>query len=188
MRLVFVLLFVFCVTTLHAQTPVVYYDSGKITINGIPVSNTTSKTNLENIVGSKARSGNLAYMNDPVTGEPTKQPIKHTHMFNDLGFTIGWFNKPPHYLECSFLLQKSIPYRKNKNDKRVEFPGNVFVGGFLFSKNLNIRDLFNEPKFKIVATGLGDPAHPHTLISYQNTILKCRFNKEGYLIDFSTHL
>lgn len=188
MRLVFVLLFTFCVAALHAQTPVIYYDSGRITINGIPVSKATSKTDLETIVGSKAWTGNLAHINDPVTGERTKQPFKYTYMFEELGFNIGWFNKPPYYLECFFLLQKNIPNRKHKKDKSVVFPGYVFIGKLLFSKNLNIKDISNEPEFKIVATGLGDPAHPYTLIGYQNTILKCRFNEEGYLIDFSTNL
>jgi hypothetical protein len=35
---------------------------------------------------------------------------------------------------------------------------------------------------------MGTPASPFTLISYQNTLLKCYFDADGYLFMFGTYL
>jgi hypothetical protein len=155
---------------LKAQLPVIQYDSGKIAINGIAVSKSTPKSTLEELLGSKAWSGNLA------------------HLFKDLGISLGWYNRPPHNLECTFVIQKSKVDQKRRNDKTVAFPGKVFIGSLLFDKNLNLKNFETDSNFKIIAINMGTPASPFTLISYQNTLLKCYFDTDGYLLKFGTYL
>ena len=188
MRIYFFLISILSMQLLKAQLPVIHYDSGKITINNVAVSKSTGKSSLEALIGSKARAINFAYIDDPITGVREKQPIKYTYFFETLGISIGWYNQPPQNLECGFIIQKSTVQQKNKRDRRVEFPGKIFIGSLLFDKNLNLKDFQNEPEFKVVAIGMGKPEFPFTLISYQNTLLKCHFNTDGYLIDFGTHL
>lgn len=173
---------------LKAQLPVIQYDSGKVTINGIAVSKSTPKSTLEELLGSKAWSGNLAHIGDPITGDRSKQPFKYTYIFKDLGISIGWYNRPPQNLECSFVIQKSKVDHKRRNDKIVAFPGKVFIGSLLFDKNLNLKNFETESSYKIIAINMGSPASPFTLISYQNTLLKCYFDTDGYLLMFGTYL
>ncbi|TAH12247.1 MAG: hypothetical protein EAZ12_02615 [Sphingobacteriia bacterium] len=188
MRISFFLISILTLQLLKAQLPVIHYDSGKITINGIAVSKSTPKSTLEELLGSKAWSGNLAHIGDPITQDRTKQPFKYTYIIESLGISMGWFNQPPQNLECSFFIQKSTVPEKNKRDRRVAFPGKVFIGSLQFDKNLNVKDFENQSDFKVVAIGMGKPEYPFTLISYQNTLIKCYFNTDGYLQEFSTHL
>jgi hypothetical protein len=173
---------------LKAQLPVIHYDSGNIKINGVAVSKSTPKSTLEELLESKAWSGNLAHIGDPITGDRSKQPFKYTYVFKNLGISFGWYNRPPQNLESYFLIQKSKVERKNKRDRRLAFPGKVFIGSILFDKSLNLKNFQNEPKFQIVAIKMGNPEFPFTLISYQNTLLKCYFNTDGYLLEFGTYL
>jgi hypothetical protein len=173
---------------LKAQLPVIQYDSGKIAINGIAVSKSTPKSTLEELLGSKAWSGNLAHLDDPITGDRSKQPFRFTYIFKDLGISLGWYNRPPHNLECTFVIQKSKVDQKRRNDKTVAFPGKVFIGSLLFDKNLNLKNFETDSNFKIIAINNGTPASPFTLISYQNTLLKCYFDTDGYLLKFGTYL
>ncbi|MCA6514620.1 MAG: hypothetical protein IM577_03380, partial [Chitinophagaceae bacterium] len=88
----------------------------------------------------------------------------------------------------SFVIQKSKVDHKRRNDKIVAFPGKVFIGSLLFDKNLNLKNFETESSFKIIAINMGSPASPFTLISYQNTLLKCYFDTDGYLLMFGTYL
>jgi hypothetical protein len=62
------------------------------------------------------------------------------------------------------------------------------MGSLLFDKNLNLKNFETESNFKIIAINKGTPASPFTLISYQNTLLKCYFDTDGYLLMFGTYL
>ena len=173
---------------LKAQLPVIKYDSGKITINGITVSKSTDKSTLEELLGSKAWAGNLAHIGDPINGDRSKQPIRYTYIFKDLGISLGWYNRPPQNLECEFVIQKSKVDPKRRNDKVIAFPGKVFIGSLLFDKNLHLKYFETESNFKIIAINMGPPASPFTLIRYQDTLLKCYFDADGYLLRFGTYL
>jgi hypothetical protein len=188
MRIYFFLISFLSMQLLKAQLPVIHYDSGKITINDVAVSKSTGKSALEALIGSKARAVNFAHIGDPITEDRSKQPTVYTYFFEAMGISIGWYNQPPQNLECSFLIQKSAVQEKNKRDRRVAFPGKVFIGSLLFDKNLNLKEFQNKTEFKVVAIGMGKPEFPFTLISYQNTLLKCHFNTDGYLLDFGTYL
>lgn len=188
MRIYFLFISIIFTQLLKAQLPVIQYDSGKITINGIAVSKSTPKSTLEELLGSKAWSGNLAHIGDPITGDRSKQPFRYTYIFKDLGISLGWYNPPPQNLECEFVIQKSKVGQKSRIDKIVAFPGKVFIGSLLFDKNLNLKNFETEPNFKIIAINMGGPASPFTLISFQNTLLKCYFDSDGYLLMFGTYL
>lgn len=188
MRIFYLIISILSMQLLKAQLPVIQYDSGKLTINGIAVSKSTPKSTLEEILGSKAWSGNLAHIGDPITGDRSKQPFKYTYIFKALGISLGWYNRPPQNLECEFVIQKSKIEQKKRRDTIVSFPGKVFIGSLLFDKNLNLKNFENEPNFKIIAINMGKPASPFSLISYQNTLLKCYFDSDGYLLMFGTYL
>lgn len=188
MRIYCLFISIISMQLLKAQLPVIQYDSGKITINSIAVSKSTPKSTLEELLGSKAWSGNLAHLGDPITGDRSKQPLRYTYIFKNLGISLGWYNRTPQNLECTFVIQKSKVDQKRRNDKIVAFPGKVFIGSLLFDKNLNLKNFETESNFKIIAINKGTPASPFTLISYQNTLLKCYFDTDGYLLMFGTYL
>jgi hypothetical protein len=133
MRIYFLFISIISMQLLKAQLPVIQYDSGKITINGIAVSKSTPKSIFEELLGSKAWSGNLAHIGDPITGDRSKQPFRYTYILNDLGISLGWYNRPPQNLECVFVLQKSKVDQKRRRDKIVAFPGKVFIGSLLLA-------------------------------------------------------
>jgi hypothetical protein len=66
MRIYCLFISIISMQLLKAQLPVIQYDSGKITINGIAVSKSTPKSTLEELLGSKSWSGNFAHIGDPM--------------------------------------------------------------------------------------------------------------------------